>query len=188
MKKLYNTKTLTIGAMLTAIGIILGFFKIPINKIIEIRFGSLPIALGGMLFGPAVAGVIGALTDIGGYLIKPTGPFFPGFTISNIVSGIIFGLFLYKKKCSFVRILIAELVNTLIVGILMNSYWLYIMYFPKDFTANLVLGSHIIEMSGFVAVIGSRLIKEIVMIPILSVFIYVVIKALEKVGVRKLAV
>ena len=188
MKKLYNTKTLTVGAMLTAIGIILGFFKIPITKIIEIRFGSLPIALSGMLFGPAVAGVIGALIDIGGYLVYPTGPFFPGFTISNIVTGVIFGLFLYKKKCSFVRIFLAELVNTVIVGLLMNSYWLYMLYFSKDHTANLVLGSHIIEMSGFTAVLGSRLIKEVVMIPIMSIFIYVVIKALEKVGVKKLAV
>ena len=72
-----NTKTLTVAAMLTAVGIVLGFFKLPINQLIEIRFGSIPIALAGMMFGPGVAGVVGALTDIGGYLVKPTGPFFP---------------------------------------------------------------------------------------------------------------
>ena len=45
MKKLMNTKTLTVAAMLTAVGIVLGFFKLPINQLIEIRFGSIPIAL-----------------------------------------------------------------------------------------------------------------------------------------------
>ena len=37
MNKLRDTKTLTLAAMLTAIGIILGFFKLPINQFIEIR-------------------------------------------------------------------------------------------------------------------------------------------------------
>ena len=92
MRKLMNTKTLTAAAMLSALGIVLGFFKIPINQLIEIRFGALPVEMAGQLFGPAVAGVVGGIVDIGGYLVKPTGPFFPGFTFSSIVGGIIFAI------------------------------------------------------------------------------------------------
>ncbi len=170
MKKLRDTKTLTVAAMLTAVGIVLGFFKIPITQLIEIRFGSLPIALAGMLFGPGVGGVVGALVDIGGYLVKPTGPFFPGFTVSSAITGIIFGVVLYNKKFTLPRVAVAQAVNTLIVGILMNSYWLNMLYFQN----------------GFWATILARLPKELITLPINIALTYVIFKALEKVRNRGL--
>ncbi|SEA83784.1 ECF transporter S component, folate family [Pseudobutyrivibrio sp. ACV-2] len=171
MKKLFNTKTLTIAAMLTAIGIILGFFKLPITQLIEIRFGSLPVAMAGMMFGPGVAGIVGALIDIGGFLVKPTGPFFPGFTISGIVSGIIFGVMLHDNKCTFLRIFATQAIHTLIVGIIMNSFWLNLLYLKN----------------GYLAAIIARLPKELIMIPVMTVLLYTVLNSLEKVGIRKLA-
>ncbi|CBK74923.1 Protein of unknown function (DUF1393) [Butyrivibrio fibrisolvens 16/4] len=171
MKKLMDTKTLTVAAMLTAVGIVLGFFKIPINQLIEIRFGSLPISLAGMLFGPGVAGVVGALVDIGGYLVKPTGPFFPGFTVSGIVGGIIFGLMLHGKKITFLRVLMTQIVYTLIVGVIMNSYWLSLLYLK----------------GGYVAAIISRLPKELIMIPVYTILFYSVLKAFDKIKVGALA-
>ena len=97
MSNLRNTKVLTAAALLTAIGIIAGFFKIPITNLIEIRFASIPIAAAGALFGPGIAAIVGILTDIGGFLVKPTGPYFPGFTISGAVSGLIYGIMLHRK-------------------------------------------------------------------------------------------
>ncbi len=94
---LRNTLVLTTSAMLVALGMIFGYFKIPISNIVEIRLGTIPVAIGGMLFGPVIGGVIGGAIDIVGYIAKPTGAFFPGFTISAIASGIIFGICLYKK-------------------------------------------------------------------------------------------
>ena len=153
MSGIKNLRTLTMASFLVAIGIIAGFFKVPISNVIEIRFSTVPLAAAGLLFGPAIAAVTGALTDIGGYIVKPTGPFFPGFTISGIVSGIIFGLFLHNRSgaaYSLKRICAAVLVNTLIVNLLLNSFWLTLLY-----------GS-----GGFVAVLSMRLIKELVMIPV----------------------
>ena len=172
MNKLRDTKTLTLAAMLTAIGIILGFFKLPINQLIEIRFGALPIAMAGMMLGPIPAAVVGALVDIGGYLVKPTGPFFPGFTISGIVSGIIFGLMLHGKKCTLPRIFAAQVVHTFIVGTIMNSYWLSLLYLKN----------------GYLAAIVTRLPKELIMIPVYTVIMYAVLNSLEKVGIKRLAV
>ncbi len=171
MKKLTNTKILTTAALLTALGIILGFFKIPINQLIEIRFGSLPICMAGMLFGPGVAGVVGALVDIGGFLVKPTGPFFPGFTISGIVGGIIFGLMLYGKKPTILRVFLTQVVYTLIVGIVMNSYWLSILYL-KD---------------GYLAAVITRLPKELIMIPVYTAIFYTVLKSFDKIRMKELA-
>ena len=171
MKKLMDTKTLTVAAMLTAIGIVLGFFKLPINQLIEIRFGSLPISMAGMLFGPGVAGVVGALVDIGGYLVKPTGPFFPGFTVSGIVGGIIFGLMLHGKKITLLRVLMTQIVYTLIVGVIMNSYWLSLLYLQ----------------GGYVAAIVSRLPKELIMIPVYTILFYSVLKAFDKIKIGAMA-
>lgn len=171
MKKLTNTKTLTAAAMLSALGIVLGFFKIPINQLIEIRFGALPIEMAGQLFGPAVAGVVGGITDIGGYLVKPTGPFFPGFTFSSIVGGIIFGLMLHNKKITFARVLATQVVYTVVVGIILNSYWLDVLYFQN----------------GYFATIMARLPKELIMIPIMSVIYYSIVKAFGRTRIGEFA-
>ncbi len=172
MKELRNTKTLTLAAMLTAIGIVLSFFKIPVNQLITIGFGSLPLSVSGMLLGPAVSGVVGALMDVGGYFVKPTGPFFPGFTISGIVSGVIYGLMFYNKKITFGRVLVTQIILTIVVNIIMNSYWLNLLYL-KD---------------GYLAVIISRLPKEIIMLPIMTIMKYVVLKTMQQLRVFHLQV
>ena len=66
MDKMRNTRILTASAMLLAIAVILGFFKIPVNQFMELRFAFLPIACTGMLFGPFVGGVVGALSSLRG--------------------------------------------------------------------------------------------------------------------------
>ncbi len=168
MRKLRNTKVLTSAAMLSAIGILLGFFKISISQIMEIRFGGLPIGVGSYLFGPAVGAVIGAIADIGGYIVKPTGPFFPGFTISAIVTGIIFGLVLHKKKVTIWRVFVAELIHTVIVNVILNGIWLTILY-----------------NNAFWAVLGSRLLKQIIMLPIQTAMLYVLLQAVCRVGITE---
>ena len=55
-----------------------------------------------MLFGPGVGGAVGALSDILGYAVRPTGPYFPGFTVTAALSGVIFGLLLGKILHRFV--------------------------------------------------------------------------------------
>ncbi len=153
MSGIKNLRTLTMASFLVAIGIIAGFLKVPISNVLEIRFSAVPLAAAGLLFGPAIAAVNGALTDIGGYIVKPTGPFFPGFTISGIVSGIIFGLFLHNRSgaaYSLKRISAAVIVNTVVVNLLLSSLWLTMLY-----------GS-----GGFAAVLSMRLLKELVMIPV----------------------
>lgn len=155
---------LTGAGMLAAVGIILGFFKIPITKIIEIRFGSLPLALSGIMFGPGVSAIVGVITDVGGYLVKPTGPYFPGFTISSALTGVIFALVLYKKKVTLKRVMIAEALHTVLIGMLLNTVWLSILYaWP------------------FRAALAERVIKELVMYPINTALFYGVLKSVSSV-------
>lgn len=166
MSKLKNTRVLTDAALLVAIGIILGFLKIPVTNIIEIRLGSIPTAVAGCLFGPAIGGVVGALTDIGSYLVKPTGPFFPGFTISYIAGGVIFGLILHGKEATVRRILLAETIYTLLINTLLNGFWLTLLYGMP-----------------FGAVVAARIVKQLVMIPINTLLLAVTLKSVRRLPV-----
>lgn len=127
MSKLKQTKVLTLAALLAAIAIVLGFFKIPITPALEIRFVSIPLTIAGALLGPWIGAIVGVIADIGGYLARPTGPFFPLFSLSNACVAIIGAYFLYRKRPTIKRIILSQCAIGLIVGLLMNSLWLSIL-------------------------------------------------------------
>ena len=155
MEKIKDVRVLTVSAFLVAIATVLGFFKLPLTQLIEIRFQFIPIALGGAMFGPAVGGVIGALADILGYLVKPTGAYFPGFTISSIVVGVIYGFFFYRKKLTVSRTILAELTVTVVRSIFLNTINLSILY-----------------GQGFWAILSARLLKTLIMFPVNTAILY----------------
>ncbi len=165
MKKQMNVRVLTTAGMLVAVAVVFGFFKIPITQIIEIRFQFLPIACGAMLFGPVVGGIIGALADILGYLVKPTGPFFPGFTLSAVIQGILYGLFLYHREITAKRVIPAQAANTLTIDFLLNPLWLSILY-----------------GRGFIVIFTERIAKNLIMFPINVVLLLVVLRPVYKHG------
>lgn len=168
MSKLKDVKTLTLSGMFLALASICGFFNLPLSQLVEIRFGSLVLAVCGSILGPIVTAIVGACSDIIAFVIKPTGPYFPGFTISAAVSGLIFGLFLYKKEATVWRIFLAVCVHTLVVGVCLNSIWLSILY-----------------ENAFLVVLSSRIVKELVMLPINTVLLTVIVKSTRKVYSRK---
>ncbi|MDO4621828.1 MAG: folate family ECF transporter S component [Eubacteriales bacterium] len=171
MGKLSNIKILTTSAMLLAMAVIFGFLKVPITPTLEIRFTMIPIAVAGTLFGPVVGGIVGALSDIVAYLVKPTGPFFPGFTITAAIGGVIFGLMLHKKKITVVRMLIANALYSLIVGMILNTLMLAILY------------GYLGDMTKFMAMFIGRVPKELLMIPINTALILIIHRALKQVHV-----
>ena len=97
-ESLRDIRTITGSALMIALAVIIDFFRIVFSNIMEISFSFLALALTGMLYGPLIGGVVGGVSDIIQYIVRPSGPFFPGFTLNNILSGVIFGLFLYKQK------------------------------------------------------------------------------------------
>ena len=88
-RELGKVRTITTVAMFAALSIILGTFTVQIGNYIKIGFSSLTTVGTGFLFGPIVGGIFGAVTDVVKYMIKPTGPFFPGFTIVAVIAGFI---------------------------------------------------------------------------------------------------
>lgn len=97
----FSTKTLTSLSFLTAVSIILArIFGLVIPIVgfpaLKINFSNIPLILAGISYGPIAGFLSGAIADIIGYMINPQGgAYFPGFTLSSALAGMIPGL-IYK--------------------------------------------------------------------------------------------
>ena len=80
-----NSKHLTILtclALLVALDIILTRFLSINTQFLRISLGMIPVAIAGIAFGPVWGGLCGAVGDVLGMLIFPSGAYFPGFTLT----------------------------------------------------------------------------------------------------------
>ena len=116
-----NTRKLALSAMLITLGLVLTRVLAINTPLMKIGFGFAAVAVSAMLFGPFWAMLTAALGDIVGALLVPVGAFFPGFTLTAAVTGLIYGLCLYGHRGSVVRPIVAALLNCLLVTLLCNT-------------------------------------------------------------------
>lgn len=124
---LFSTKRLVILAMLTAMEIMLSRFCSISAWNMKIGFGFAPVAAAAILCGPLAGGLVGAASDFVGAILFPIGAYFPGFTVTAFLTGAAFGLFLHKKQ-TMVGILGAVAISQLILGLLLNTLWISVLY------------------------------------------------------------
>lgn len=168
---LTTVRGLVLGAMLLALYGILGTFKIPITPDNRITMTFAATSVAGFVLGPIPAMLVGGLGDILGYLGNTGGAaFFPGFTVSAMLSGLIYGFCLYKKpmKGMWWRIILAVFLITLFVNLILNTFWMSILY-QKAYA--------------FFAV--ARIVKNLIAFPVHVVVIYALIALAERSGIRK---
>lgn len=130
--------TLTCLALLTAMQIVIArFLAIPVTESIRFSFSFIPVVIAARRFGILGGVVVYGLGDFLGAMIFPTtGAYFPGFTLTAAVSGLIYGLYLAKKGGA-VRIILSVLTSQILCTLLMNSYWVSTLY-GSDFGAVLL--------------------------------------------------
>ena len=163
-EELKDSRTLAVIAMLLALAVMLGFFgTVQVTDFLKIGFSFLPNEIAAMLFGPSVGGIVAGAADILKFLVKPTGAFFPGFTISAAAGGVIYGLILYKKPLSVGRIILAKVLVAVLVNTCLNTFWLTVMY-----------------GSSFAVLLPARLLKQILMVPVETVLFYLVVRTLSR--------
>ena len=130
--ELKNIYSIAAIAMLLALRVVLGFFAnatLPLfGNSVKLSGAFLPIAITGAMFGPVPAALVGALGDIISFIIAPTGMYFPGFTLSGLLTGLIYGIAFYKNNITIPRVVIAWFVNTVVVETFLSAYWLYALY------------------------------------------------------------
>ena len=145
-----NTERLIVTAIMIALSVILTRFAGITTPLIRLSFGYLPIVIVAIQYGPVWAGVAYTIADLLGSFIFPSGAFFPGFTLSACLTGVVYGLFLYRREVNLKNIIIAVIVVELGINLLINTYWLTIM-----------LGK------GYMALFPARLIKNLICIQLI---------------------
>ena len=165
-KQLKNVQGLSVCAMMLALRVVLGYFSnltLAISPDIKVGFSFLPIAICAILCGPVAAMIVGGMGDILSFLLAPMGFYFPGWTISGILVGLLYGLFLYKADKILLRLIICEVIIAVFVEIALGSLWLMIQY-----------------QKGFIVMAGVRGIKTLVVTPIEIAVVYFFAKVLKK--------
>lgn len=127
MQKTFTTQ-LIVMAFLIALDVILTRFLSLQLPIARIGFGFLPLAITGYLFGPMWAAVSGVLGDLLGMMVFPSGQYFPGFTLTALILGAIYGLGLHNKTVTWGRTLITVLIVVIVGTVVLNTLWLNVMY------------------------------------------------------------
>jgi ECF transporter S component (folate family) len=97
MKTLHNQKrfsisNLTLAGLFIAIAVVLKSYLAINLSFTRISLAWVSIMTIGILLGPVIGGISGAIADIIGFIIFPTGPYFLGFTVAYAFVGIIPGL------------------------------------------------------------------------------------------------
>lgn len=163
-----NLQDLVILALLVAINIVLQKLQIG-PAYLKVGLGFIGLTMLGYYFGP-IWGAIGAgISDLlMSAVFGVEGGFFPGFTLSAMVAALIYGLFFYKQEIKIWKIIVATLLVTAIVNILLNTYWLHILYGLNLKAAFL-----------------SRILKELIVPWLQMIIIYIVLNALQRVKIKK---
>ncbi len=169
-ERLFDVRTLTMMGLLTALEIVLSRFCSISAWNVKIGLAFLPVVLCAVMLGPLQAGLVGAMGDFIGAILFPIGTYFPGFTATAFLTGLIFGLFLHKKQ-SAPRALGAVAVNQLVGTLLLNTLWISVLYGTP-----------------YSALLAARLMQVAILGPVQFVLIVTVAKPLSRYVQKKVAV
>lgn len=132
-KEFTHLKSICYAALLCAFAIVLELFQIPVSQSLYISTSFLAVSLCSMLTGPVMAVPCGIIVDLIGYAIHPTGPFFPGYTLTAVLSAVIYALFLYRARVTFARVALSKGTVNLFINTLIGSIWRVVLYGSSPF-------------------------------------------------------
>lgn len=184
-------RTLVFSALMIAVCVALSYApKVVVAPNLEFNWGFLARALCSMAGGPVTALVFGAAEDTISFLLHPTGPYFPGYTLTTMLGNFIYALCLYRAPLAlpyrtrvdcgdgtrravlvtplvFPRIALAKLLTN-VQNVFLGSLWTYIIYGKKTYWA-------------YMAASG---LKNLISFPIQVILLYILFSAMLPVLAR----
>ena len=158
-------RQIALSALLIASQVVLARFLAVQTPILTVSFSFLPIFLAGMVLGWRHATIIAAISDLIGALLFPVGNFFPGYTLTTALTGLIAGLTLYRpsgikvdRRFCLRLLLCAVLVSGALNGGL-NTLWIII---TTGGASNII--------------VPIRIAKQLIMIPIQFLTVWAIAK------------
>lgn len=134
MNKKFKTRNLMLLALFAAISIILTrflSFYLPILAVntVRVSLGNIPIMLAGLLLGPFAGAATGIVADLIGSTMFSGLGYFPGFTLTAALVGLVPGLIksYVRNPDKYSSILLIVFITELITSMGLNTLWLSIL-------------------------------------------------------------
>ena len=159
-----DTRMIAFAALILALRIAVKPLSIPIAADLKEGIGFIVNAFGSMIYGPVLALLSGALSDTLGYLLFPSGVYFPAYMITEMAGSFVFALFLYRAEITVPRLLLCRFTICLLVNVVLAypiHLWYYSAVMGKAYSMALI-----------------RVVKNIALFPIETVILAVVFRAL----------
>ncbi len=171
-KELKNVRTLAVTAMLIALDLVIKLtVDVHTSDTLHISFAFVALSSIAMLFGPTVGFAAGIITDLLGFLLKPSGAFDIRFTLIEGLGALIYGIFLYNAKND--RWLLPRVIAAKTTVVAVCNLWL------TTWAVASLAGK------GFLAMFPARAIKNLVQLPIdiiiLTLLLPLILKAWQSV-------
>lgn len=168
--QLKNVRMLTLAGIITAASIVLESFPIYLlGTSLKIYFSFLVISLGCYVYGPAVGILVGFANDTLGFLISSFGePYFPGYLITAMLSGLIYGTLLYRQRITVLRLVVVRLIINYGSNVLLGSVWKAMLY-----------------GKGYLYYLTSGAIKNTLMLPVEVFLMWAVLNAAVNYGLDR---
>lgn len=140
--ELKSTNSIATCGIIIALYLVLDLFGVKtLDNQASLSF--LAFALLGYFFGPVTATLAAIPADLLSVFTQGQTPFF-GFTLSAMLTCLVFALFFYKHEIRLWRIIVARVIINIGINSFLNSLWLKIMfkkgywlYFSAHITKNL---------------------------------------------------
>ncbi len=146
VREFKSLRTLVFAALICAIATAVTPLFVQVGDNLRIMFTFLIFSVGASVYGPVMAVLVGFVADNLGFFIMPSGPWFFGYTLSAMVSGFWYGLLLYRRKPTMLRLFFSRGVVNMLVNVVMGSVWSavlygkgYLYYLAKSLVKNSIL-------------------------------------------------
>ena len=168
MKKLrFTPKMLSVMGVLVALEVVIAqFITFRPTQSIKLSLDFIPIVIAGILYGPAPALVISILADILGAFLFPVGPYFPGFTVTAALTGLLYGALLHEKQ-TMPRVALSVGVQQWVLSLGLNTFWLHVLYGMP-----------------YLATLLGRLVQVAIMTVVQIIFIPIIARTIQTAGKR----
>ena len=157
--KLRQTKYLAIMATMIALKAVLANFSIPLSETLRINFGYMVTSVEAAVVGPVAGMISGAVSNTVNFMIRPSGTFFVGYTISAMLGELFYGLFFYRRRITLPSIIAAKASVNYLINVLLGSLWSSMLY-----------------SKGYIYYAGKSVIKNTVMLPIEITLLFLIFK------------
>ena len=159
-----DTRMIVFAALILALRVAVKPLSIPVAGDLKEGVGFIVNAFGSMIYGPVLALLSGALSDTLGYLLYPSGVYFPAYMITEMAGSFVFALFLYRAEITVSRLLLCRFSICLFVNVVL-SYPIHVWYW------NAVMGK-----AYSMALV--QVVKNVALFPIETVVLAIVFRAL----------